>query len=123
MGTIKIKRIYEPFNEEDGYRILVDRLWPRGVRKEKANINEWCKKITPSTEIRKKFHHDPDLMDVFKLEYTIELNNNKYKEEFIENINKKLQDGNVTLLYAAKDEKINHASILKAWIETQLTVI
>jgi len=120
MNTIRIKRIYEAFSEKDGYRILVDRLWPRGVSKEKANIDEWAKNIAPSTEIRKEFHHDPSLMDVFKYKYIMELEHNEHAVEFANHVKEKLSDGNVTLLFAAKNEKINHAGILKEWLEEHM---
>ncbi len=112
-----IKRIYEPPGEDDGYRVLVDRLWPRGISKERAHIDEWAKSITPSSEIRKEFHHDPDLMDEFKQKYLFELDNNQYSPAFAEHIRKKLEHGNVTLLYAAKSQTINHAIILKEWLD------
>lgn len=117
MNEIRIKRIYEPSSEEDGYRVLVDRLWPRGVTKERADIDNWAKNISPSSLIRKEFNHMPELMDDFKVRYVIELDNNEYAMEFAGYIRKKLDEGNVTLLYAAKDEKTNHAVILKEWFE------
>ena len=83
MGEIRIKRIYEPPSTEDGYRILVDRLWPRGISKEKAALDEWAKDISPSTELRKEFHHDPSRMEDFQLKYTYELDHNERAEEFI----------------------------------------
>ena len=117
MYEIKIKRIYAGSSEDDGYRILVDRLWPRGISKEKININKWAKEISPSTELRKTFKHDPDTMDEFKKRYYIELDNNEHAVEFINLIKDKLKEGNVTLLYAAKNEEFNHAVILKEWLE------
>jgi uncharacterized protein YeaO (DUF488 family) len=117
MNEIRIKRIYEPSSEEDGYRVLVDRLWPRGVTKERADIDYWAKNISPSSLIRKEFNHRPELMDDFKIRYVIELDNNEYAMEFAGYIREKLDEGNATLLYAAKDEKINHAVILKEWLE------
>ena len=120
MNLIKIKRIYDPPEPDDGYRILVDRLWPRGVSKERASIDEWAKKITPSPEIRKEFHHDPNLMDEFKRKYIHELDNNEFSEEFADQIRDKLKHVNVTLLYAAKSKTINHAIILQEWLEERL---
>jgi uncharacterized protein YeaO (DUF488 family) len=120
MKLIKIKRIYEPPEEDDGYRVLVDRLWPRGISKEKANIEEWAKSITPSTEIRKEFHHDPALMEEFKRKYIHELEHNELSDEFADRIRQKLEHVNVTLIYAAKSQTINHATILKKWLEERI---
>lgn len=114
---IKIKRVYAESSDDDGYRILVDRLWPRGISKEKININKWAKEITPSTELRKTFKHDPDTMEEFKIRYNFELDNNEDALVFIDLLRNKLKEGNVTLLYAAKNEEYNHAIILKEWIE------
>ncbi len=123
MNTIRLKRIYELPSKMDGYRILVDRLWPRGVSKGKATIDEWAKDITPSTKIRKEFHHDPPLlMDDFTYKYNFELDNNEHAFEFVNKIRKKLEEDNVTLVYAAKDGKYNHVVILKEWLEKQLIV-
>ena len=117
MNNIIIKRVYEEYAENDGYRILVDRLWPRGMTKEKAHIDYWAKIISPNTELRKTFNHDADTWDEFKIRYLIELDNNERADEFISLIKEKLQHSNVTLLYAAKNEDINHVIILKEWIE------
>ncbi len=117
MNNIIIKRVYEEYAENDGYRILVDRLWPRGMTKEKAHIDDWAKIISPSTELRKTFNHDVDTWDEFRIRYLIELDNNERADEFISLIKEKLQHSNVTLLYAAKNKDINHAIVLKEWIE------
>ena len=120
MYNIKIKRIYAESSEDDGYRILVDRLWPRGISKEKISINKWAKEITPSTELRKTFNHNLDTMEEFKVRYNFELDNNVHAIEFINLIKDKLKEGNVTLLYAAKNEEYNHAIVLKEWIEGKI---
>lgn len=120
MYHINIKRIYDPFWETDGYRILVDRLWPRGISKEKAHVDEWAKSIAPSTELRKEFHHDLILMDEFKQKYIHELDINEDTVEFLDKLRKKLQAVNVTLIYAAKNQTENHALILKEWLEKHL---
>lgn len=117
---LRTKRIYQESSKEDGYRILVDRLWPRGVSKGKANIDYWAKEITPSIDLRKDFNHEPDKFEEFKQAYLYELSNNKKSKEFLELINSKLETGNVTLLYAARDESINHAVVLKDWVEGNL---
>ncbi len=120
MNVIKIKRIYENPSEDDGYRILVDRLWPRGISKERALIDEWAKEITPSPEIRKDFNHKPDLMESFRHKYIFELDNNEHAKKFVIQLKKKLEEVNVTLLYAAKSETINHAVVLKEWLDEHL---
>jgi uncharacterized protein YeaO (DUF488 family) len=104
---IKIKRIYEGYDKQDGVRILIDRLWPRGLTKEKAKIDLWLKEIAPSNELRKWFDHDPKKWNSFKEKYKKEL---KGKEEFIKQIKRlEKEKGIVTLLYAAKNEKYNNA--------------
>ena len=120
MYDLLIKRVYEPAEEKDGYRILVDRLWPRGKRKDEVKLNNWAKAITPSTLIRKVFNHEPDHMDVFRENYLSELNQNPAAAEFLQLVSEKLQQDNVTLLYAAKSEVYNHAVILRDWIIDQL---
>ncbi len=121
MHSIKIKRVYVELSQDDGYRILVDRLWPRGISKEKININNWAKEITPSTELRKTFNHNPDTMNEFKERYYYELESNEHSKEFVNLIKDKLKEGNVTLLYAAKNEEYNHAIVLKEWIEEKIS--
>lgn len=108
---IKLKRIYEPYDKKDGYRILVDRLWPRGVSKEKAHLDLWLKDIAPSTELRKWFNHDPKKWNGFQKKYQTELKTNK--EVFAELKKIVKQNKLVTLLYAAKDETHNEAVIIK----------
>lgn len=120
MNTIKIKRIYEAPSELDGYRILVDRLWPRGISKEKAQIDKWAKDIAPSTVLRKEFNHMVDLFDEFKKKYVLELKDKEHKEEFLSQIRELLEQKNVTLLFAAKNESVNHAIVLKEWLEFSL---
>ncbi|HPW67608.1 MAG TPA: DUF488 family protein [Salinivirgaceae bacterium] len=120
MNDIKVKRIYEDSSQDDGFRILVDRLWSRGVSKDKANIQEWAKDIAPSSEVRKRFNHDPDLMDWFRTQYLQELNGNKSADNFIALVRDKLEQGNVTLLYSAKDEKISQAVVLLEWLKERL---
>jgi uncharacterized protein YeaO (DUF488 family) len=107
---IKIKRIYEPPEKEDGFRVLVDRLWPRGVSKDKARVDLWLKEIAPSDQLRKWFSHDPEKWGDFKKKYREEL---KTKEELLEEIKQiEKEKGIITLLYSAKDEKYNQAVAL-----------
>ena len=117
MNEFRCKRIYEPTADTDGFRVLVDRLWPRGIRKENARINLWAKEIAPSKELRKWFSHDPAKYDTFKKLYRQELNKNPASQEFKNLCMQKAQDQQVTLLYGAKDEKYNHAVVLKEWLE------
>lgn len=118
---LMIKRIYEVPSLEDGYRILVDKLWPRGISKERAKLDYWAKEITPSTELRKFFCHDPDKFQEFSSRYIMELESNQASLDFIELIKDKLKEGNVTLVYGAKDPQVNHAIVLKNWISEKLT--
>lgn len=117
MNSIKMKRVYEEADSKDGYRILVDRIWPRGVKKEDAAIDEWNKDITPTTAARKEFDHDPEKFPSFKKRYTKELDENDETESFIENVKEKLKEDDVTFVYAAKDEQYNHVVILKEYVE------
>lgn len=107
--NINIKRVYEKPDKEDGYRILVDRLWPRGLTKEKANVDLWLKEIAPSTGLRKWFGHEPAKWNDFKKKYVAELNENK---ESVSVLKEKMKKGTVTLLYGAKDREHNEALVL-----------
>lgn len=110
---MKIKRVYEKPEKEDGKRILVDRLWPRGLTKEKAGIDLWLKDIAPSTELRKWFNHDPAKWKEFQKRYQLELENNK---EQVSILNELFKKGPVTLVYGAKDRDHNEALVLKEWL-------
>jgi len=107
---IKIKRVYEKPDRQDGIRILVDRLWPRGVTKQKASIDLWLKDIAPSTELRKWFGHDPDKWKEFRKRYHQELKKNREQVSLLKD---QLKKGVVTLVYGAKDEVHNEALVLK----------
>ena len=108
---IKIKRAYESSSEDDGFRILVDRIWPRGVSKEKANLNTWMKEIAPSNDLRKWFSHDPGKWEEFENKYKDELED---KQDLIREIKKIEKDkGKVTLIYSAKDKEHNNAVVLE----------
>lgn len=112
---LKIKRIYDSPDRDDGFRILIDRLWPRGVSKNKAKIDIWLKEIAPSENLRKWFAHDPVKWAAFKHNYFKELDN---KKAVIDEIAKRTKNG-VTLLYAAKDKQHNNAQALKEYIEEE----
>lgn len=110
---LRLKRIYDQPEKDDGVRILVDRLWPRGLNKEKAKVDLWLKNIAPSNELRKWFGHEPDKWDEFKKRYCAELKKNSAVTQLKEYMKK----GRVTLLYSAKDEKHNNAVALKEFLE------
>ena len=117
---ILLKRIYEPQKEQDGYRVLVDRLWPRGIRKVAAHLDEWAKEITPSTEIRKLYHQGEMLFEGFSQAYIEELDRNEAATEFVGKCHDLLASQNLTLLYAAKTEQENHAMVLREWLKRQM---
>jgi len=108
---IRIKRIYDPIDESDGKRILVDRLWPRGVSKEKAAIHEWMKEVAPSHELRKWFHEHENFGE-FEERYRKELVGDESKIPLLQQLRKWADEGTVTLLYSAKDEERNQAVVL-----------
>lgn len=107
--TVSIKRIYESPGVHDGYRILVDRLWPRGIKKESAAVDLWLKEVAPSSELRMWFDHDPAKWTTFQKKYRLELKNNPTWKELRQLVK---QHKHLTLLYAAKDEAHNHAVLL-----------
>jgi uncharacterized protein YeaO (DUF488 family) len=113
MPSLRIKRVYEPPAPDDGVRILVDRLWPRGLSKEAAALDHWFKDIAPSPELRTWFDHREDRFDEFKQRYRIELKANPALADF----RKLTKSGKVTLLYAAHDQKVNHAVVLADYIQ------
>lgn len=110
---IKVKRVYQPPQETDGLRVLVDRLWPRGLTKEKAKIDLWLKDIAPSNALRKWFAHDPAKWEEFKKRYFQEL---KGKTELVKAIKDKIKEGTVSLVYGAKDLEHNNAVALKEYL-------
>jgi len=111
---IRLKRVYEKADPEDGKRILVERLWPRGLRKDDAKIDAWLKDVAPSTELRKWYSHDPSKWVKFKERYYKELD---AKPEMISGLTKECKEKTVTFVFASKEEKLNNASALKEYIE------
>jgi uncharacterized protein YeaO (DUF488 family) len=111
--NVQIKRVYEKSDPKDGFRILVDRLWPRGMTKEKAAVDLWLKDIAPSTELRKEFGHNPGKWQEFQKKYLKELKEN---QEAVNELKEHLKKSDVTLLYAAKDEAHNEALIIKDFL-------
>jgi uncharacterized protein YeaO (DUF488 family) len=120
MHEIKLKRIYQDPADEDGKRVLVDRLWPRGVSKERAHLDAWWKDLAPSPELRVWFGHKEERFEEFGEKYRQELDASDKIPPYEEEIKKDLKKDNVTFLYAAKSEEINHARILKAWMDKQI---
>jgi uncharacterized protein YeaO (DUF488 family) len=114
MATIHLKRAYEQPAPSDGLRILVERLWPRGLTKERAAIDLWLKEIAPSQELRRWYGHDPDKWPEFQKRYRAELERNP---EAVAELRAKVRAGHVTFVYAAKDEKRNSALLLKDYID------
>ena len=114
---VKIKRVYDPPFPDDGKRILIDRLWPRGLKKENAHINEWIKELAPSTELRKWFNHDPEKWGEFRKRFFSELQG---KQDAVDVIVNAARKGPVTLLFGSKEERYNNATALKEYIEARM---
>lgn len=115
---LKIKRVYEDYDTADGFRILVDRLWPRGISKKEARIDLWLKEVAPSHELRQWFNHDPNKWEEFKKKYGRELLKN---QEIVDQIKEIIKEHKkISLLYGAKDEMHNNAVVLKEFFEKKL---
>ncbi len=108
---IKIKRVYEPVSKTDGTRILVDRLWPRGITQEAAEVNEWRKEIAPSDQLRKWYGHKAEKFNEFRKRFTIELNKEEPRK-ILESLRERAKKETITLVYSAKDEEHNNAVVL-----------
>jgi uncharacterized protein YeaO (DUF488 family) len=113
---IKTKRVYDKPEKDDGFRILVDRIWPRGLKKNDSRINDWNKDIAPSNSLRKWFNHDQRKWNEFKSRYYMELND---KHELVEPFLKKTIEVTITLLYSSKEEKFNNAIALKEFLDNK----
>jgi len=116
---IRTKRVYEKAVKEDGTRVLVDRLWPRGISKKAARIDEWLKEVAPSDKLRKWFAHDPKRWQGFEQKYTKEL---ETKKDLIEKLRSVSRNRTLTLLYSARDELHNQAIVLKEFLESDIEV-
>jgi uncharacterized protein YeaO (DUF488 family) len=114
--SVAIKRVYEPVSPKDGYRILVDRLWPRGLSKDRAAVDLWLKDIAPSTELRRWFGHDPSKWDEFRRKYSAELATHA---EDVAQIRKLAKRRRVTLVYGARDTERNDAVVLLGYLESR----
>ena len=112
---IRVKRVYEEPEESDGRRILIDRLWARGLSKEKAKVDVWVKEIAPSTDLRRWYGHDPSKWTEFKSRYAAELETNPGQ---VEEMLREIQAGIVTFLYSSKEEQLNNAVALKEYLES-----
>lgn len=112
-GELRIKRIYESVDPSDGYRVLVDRLWPRGVSRQAAALDLWLGAAAPSPELRTWWHHDPERLDEFAARYRTELDHNASVTTLLDLAD---QHRRVTLLYAAHDPKVNHAEVLRQYL-------
>lgn len=108
---IRLKRAYEPAALDDGYRVLIDRLWPRGVRRDEARIDEWAKELAPSTGLRRWFGHDPERFGEFRLRYASEL---RGQERALEALRERAARGRVTIVFGARDTEHSNAAVLAA---------
>ncbi len=115
---IRVKRIYDPLDRTDGARVLVDRLWPRGVRKEAAKLTLWLREIAPSTELRQWFGHDPARFAEFSRRYRAEL---RADNDAVDRLDDLVKAGPVTLLYAARDTEHNEARVLADYLKARRT--
>jgi uncharacterized protein YeaO (DUF488 family) len=107
--SVRVKRIYDPAEPDDGYRVLIDHVWPRGVSRDKANLDAWLRELAPSDELRKWFDHIPERFDEFRVRYRDELNDH---HKSVEDLRRRAQKGPVTILYAARDREHNNAVVL-----------
>ncbi len=114
---IQIKRVYDRPSRSDGKRVLVDRLWPRGLKREDARIDDWMKELGPSTELRKWFGHDPGRWDGFKKKFFQEL---KSRPDAVDRLAGMARSGKVTLLYGSREEQFNNAVALRGYLEARL---
>ena len=117
MYEIKAVRVYDLKEDTKGYRILVDRLWPRGLRQEALRLDGWTKEIAPSKELRQWFGHAEERFNAFEDAYRKELSGNPTADGFVSDIREKLKEQDVLLLYAAKNPDCNHAIILRDWLK------
>ncbi len=116
---VRLKRAYEPVEPDDGRRVLVERLWPRGLRKEQAHFDDWLKDIAPSDSLRKWFHHDPSRWDEFERRYARELESDAALR-VLDDLARRATSETVTLIYSAHDEEHNNAVVLQRMIERRL---
>lgn len=113
---IHLKRIYDPVGPDDGKRVLIDRLWPRGISKREATWHLWLKEAAPSPDLRKWFAHQEERFELFRMRYEEELATDSKKRKTVEQLLLDASKGNLTLLYSAKNETYNHAVVLRDWL-------
>ena len=116
MGKILVKRVYEPAAKSDDFRVLVDRIWPRGISKSHAKLDLWLPDLGPSTTLRQWFNHDPERWEEFRRRYHVELT---MKHKLVEELKVHAKKGTVALLYSAKDEQHNQAVALRSFLVTR----
>ncbi len=112
--SLMVKRVYEPAHEGDGYRVLVDRIWPRGLRKDKASVDLWLREIGPSAPLRKWFDHRPERWEEFKVRYSQELDE---RADAVERLRERARTERVTLLFGSRETRYNNAQALKEYLE------
>lgn len=122
MKSLKIKRIYLPPAPDDGYRVLVDRLWPRGISRAKAELGGWLKDIAPSASLRKSFAHQAEHFAEFEAAYRDKLDSSPQAAAFAQTCKAELASRNVTLLYAAKDGTCSNAAVLSEWLKQHMEI-
>ena len=120
MGELRWKRIYDTAEEDDGFRILIDRLWPRGISKADAQLGAWARDVAPSAALRSAYHKNETDYKTFAESYEKELYDNDEMTEFIKEIKNKLETGNVTLLYASREPERSQIPVLRSFIEKRL---
>ena len=117
---VRLKRVYEPAASEDGYRVLIDRLWPRGVSRERAQLDEWERALPPSSQLRQWFGHEPSRFEEFRQRYLEELRNERPR---IARLRRRARDGTLTLVYAARDTEHNDAIVLAEVLRRGLPIV
>lgn len=120
MGELRWKRIYDTAEEDDGFRVLIDRLWPRGISKADAQLGAWARDVAPSAALRSAYHRNETDYKTFAESYEKELYDNDEMTKFIEEIKNKLKTGNVTLLYASREPEHSQIPVLRSFIEKRL---
>jgi uncharacterized protein YeaO (DUF488 family) len=116
---VRLKRVYDPAASSDGYRVLIDRLWPRGVSRKRAQLDEWDRELSPSTELRQWFGHEPSRFEEFRQRYTAEL---RHQRPRIAELRRRAREGTLTLVYSAHDVEHNDAVVLAEVLRRGLPV-
>ena len=120
MGELRWKRVYDKAEEDDGFRILIDRLWPRGISKADAQLGAWARDVAPSAALRSAFHRNETDYKTFTESYEKELQDNDEMTKFIEEIKNKLKTGNVTVLYASREPEHSQVPVFRSFVEKRL---